>query len=65
MTPGPVTRRIAFALAGLLILALSGSGFIAGVAQLPESQTIGQKAQTYCQFGYALRVARRSASPSP
>jgi hypothetical protein len=45
---------IVFALAALLVLALSGSGFLAAVAQLPDSHTVGQKAQTYFQFGYAL-----------
>jgi hypothetical protein len=37
-----------------LVLALSCSGLLAAIAQVPESQSIGQKAQTGFQFGYSI-----------
>ena len=63
MTLRSVTRRTIFGLGVLLTLALSYSSFIAAVDQLPDSRTIGQKAQTYCQFAYALLGIALSVTP--
>ena len=38
----------------LLLLALSWTGLSGGLNQIPQSQSTGQKAQTFSQFAYGI-----------
>lgn len=54
MTPTPVVRRILLAVAILLMLALAWTGLSGGLNQIPQSQSTGQKAQTFSQLAYGV-----------
>ena len=54
MNPSPAVRRVVLAVALLLLLTLAWTGIHDGLDQLPQSQTVGQKAQTFTQVAYGL-----------
>jgi hypothetical protein len=54
MTLSPGIRRAVLAIVVLLLLWLAWAGLSGGVAQVPQSQTFGQYAQTITQLGFGL-----------
>ena len=50
----PLVRRVARAIALLLLLGLAWLGLSGGLRQLSESRSLGEKAQTSSQFAYGL-----------
>jgi hypothetical protein len=47
-------RRLAFAFALLVLLALTWAGVSGGLHQIPQSQSSGQKAQSVLQLAYGV-----------
>ena len=54
MTLSPGIRRAGLALVVLVLLWLAWAGLSGGVAQVSQSQTVGQYAQTITQLGFGL-----------
>ena len=54
MNPSPTVRRVLLGIALLLLVGLAWTGLSGGINQLPQSTTVGEKAQTLTQFAYGL-----------
>jgi hypothetical protein len=54
LNPSPKVRRVLLGIALLLLLGLAWTGLSGGINQLPQSTTLGEKAQTLTQFAYGL-----------
>ena len=54
MNPSPAIRRALRALALLLLLGFAWLGLRGGISNLPDSHSLGQKAQTFTQFAYGV-----------
>ena len=57
LNPSPNVRRVLLTLAVVLLFALAWLGLSGGMANLADSHSLGQKAQTVTQFGYGLLAA--------
>ena len=54
MNPSPKVRRVLLGIALLILVSLAWTGLSGGINQLPQSTTVGEKAQTLTQFAYGL-----------
>jgi len=54
LNPSPTVRRVLLGIALLLLGGLAWTGLSGGINQLPQSTTVGEKAQTLTQFAYGL-----------
>jgi hypothetical protein len=50
----PKVQRVLLGIALLLLVSLAWIGLSGGINQLPQSTTVGEKAQTLTQFAYGL-----------
>jgi len=62
LNPSPTLRRVCLGIALLLLLGLAWTGLIGGIHQLPQSDTVGQKAQSLTQFAYGLLALLSAAT---